>query len=868
MAPEQITGSSRVDGRADQYSLACVLYEMLTGRTPASDGPDRAAEVIRAEHHGGPGYGRGSHPAGSFARMLTTGSPRSRVLRRALGRPSGVATVIKLPPAVARIVERPKWLLWGAGAFLAAAIIAVVAFRSRINHIFQAPEVALDTMSYVVLPAVTTDDTTATYLVQLLHDVISRWSGITVQDQFQVNEAIERHGGAQLDLADAAEIARKMRAGRYFRLQVTPAGSETRIGLDLYDAATNARLGSEVRRVPDDFGAIDTTLQNMTDVLLVRNGDPNEPPAGTTSLPARQAWARGHRALDTWNLDAADSAFAEAAWRDPNYAQAHLWLALVRAWNGKDPATWSYAAEQAAARQQALRGRDSLMARAIVAQGRGEFGVACARWDSVARRAPEQFAGWYGAAQCRAADKLVIPDPQSPSRYRFRSSYGAALESFQKAFQLFPPVLSSSRSDSYAPIRHVLRLGRNQLYIGHGATRDSAAFYARPSWQDDSIVFVPWPLEMIRRSEEDVAGRDLAQRHLQDQFADIARTWVSSAPNDPYAREALAIALELRNDRGALDTIASARRLAAGRPMDPQVAITHARLLLKFGLPDDTALVRHGTALVDSLLGADDTSAVAGAATLAGLAALTGRGNASADLYRRAAVGGDWDVLRPLRRPGPALLVFAGLGAPKDSIVRLEREVRGVISLAQPVDERSELLREWLARPLAAAFPHYQAEGLSTLPDLHDPLIEAEQAWLRADTAATLRILFQLRHMRADSRIPVERVSTDYLYPETWLLAQAGDTATAVEYLNTMLRAIALGSLDALSDPLKAATLVQAMAFRAELALAGNDLPTAVRWAGAVVRLWNDADLALQPTTERMRRITEGVIEPGERTSR
>ena len=47
MSPEQTLGSSEVDGRADQYALGCVLYEMLAGQPPFT-GP--TAESLKHQH--------------------------------------------------------------------------------------------------------------------------------------------------------------------------------------------------------------------------------------------------------------------------------------------------------------------------------------------------------------------------------------------------------------------------------------------------------------------------------------------------------------------------------------------------------------------------------------------------------------------------------------------------------------------------------------------------------------------------------------------------------------------------------------------------------------------------------------------------
>ena len=46
VSPEQVTGEVTIDGRSDEYSLACVVYEMLSGERPFQ-GPNAHAVMAR-----------------------------------------------------------------------------------------------------------------------------------------------------------------------------------------------------------------------------------------------------------------------------------------------------------------------------------------------------------------------------------------------------------------------------------------------------------------------------------------------------------------------------------------------------------------------------------------------------------------------------------------------------------------------------------------------------------------------------------------------------------------------------------------------------------------------------------------------------
>ena len=57
MSPEQIRGE-RVDGRADVYALGCMLFELLTGKAPFSNGVDDVQILYRQMHEAAPPLGK------------------------------------------------------------------------------------------------------------------------------------------------------------------------------------------------------------------------------------------------------------------------------------------------------------------------------------------------------------------------------------------------------------------------------------------------------------------------------------------------------------------------------------------------------------------------------------------------------------------------------------------------------------------------------------------------------------------------------------------------------------------------------------------------------------------------------------------
>jgi len=189
---------------------------------------------------------------------------------------------------------------------------------------------------------------------------------------------------------------------------------------------------------------------------------------------------------------------------------------------------------------------------------------------------------------------------------------------------------------------------------------------------------------------------------------------------------------------------------------------------------------------------------------------------------------------------GPALLAFASLGGPADSLDALERATSAAIDEAVPRNQREEARLEWIARAATIAFPDHQFRSLASLANHGDYLIDITAAWLRGDTTRARADLSTLQKVRR--RVDPSDLTFDALYPEASLLHLLGDDRAAAAWLDPTLAGLRRAAPQVLTSPPRAGALVRVALLRAELATRLGDTAQAALWTRAVTILWSDAD--------------------------
>jgi len=348
MSPEQAMTEPRLDGRSDQYSLACVLYEMLAGEPPFTG---TTAQAILARH---------SLDAVPSIRTVRSSVPEpvERVVFRALGKVPAdryvsarefadslarAASPQALTPKPRRVRARSLALL-GVASVIAVTMWWIGGGADRLTGTGRAargPVRRVAILSFANLSPDTADAYLARGISEEIGSRLGDFPELKVASRSSV-ERLERTGAGEL-----LDRARVLGFGYLVEGSVRRAGERVRVSVRLVEAAEG------VRRWDRSYDRATTDILALQDEIAIevakavaghlasadsgRRAGPDPTPAAHDQL------LRGNYYVAQRNprgLARGLEAYAEATRLDPTFAQgfaklAHAYL-LFLDWG------WSY----------------------------------------------------------------------------------------------------------------------------------------------------------------------------------------------------------------------------------------------------------------------------------------------------------------------------------------------------------------------------------------------------------------------------------------------------------------------------------------------------------------------------------------------
>jgi len=296
LSPEQASGETNLDGKSDQYSLACIVYEMLTGAQP-----------------------------------FTAGSPQGVIAKRFTERPAAPAKVFpQIPQGVSEVVLKAL-SLEPVERFATASDFAQALAQS-------APAVAetpgdAHRKSIAVLPFtnMSADPENEYFTDGIAEEIINALTKIRALDVASRTSAFAFKGSKE----DITEIGRKLKVRTVLEGSVRKAGNRLRVTAQLIDVATGYHLWSERydRELADVFAIQDeiaTAIVNALKLVLSDKEEAAIKKIPTHSVRAYEYYLRGRQLFHDRRpetLDAAEDMYRRAIALDPNYALAYAGLA-------------------------------------------------------------------------------------------------------------------------------------------------------------------------------------------------------------------------------------------------------------------------------------------------------------------------------------------------------------------------------------------------------------------------------------------------------------------------------------------------------------------------------------------------------------
>ncbi len=298
MSPEQASGEVEVDGRSDQYSLACVLYEMLTGKPPFPDLPVRATLVQHMTRA----------PSPVSQSRPTVPEPQEKAITRALAKDPNdrFGTIAEFAEAL------------GASPMVSAPPAILEASRNARGI------AVLDLANLSTEPG---DEYLSNGIVDELTTMLSQIEGLHVPSRLSVSSHADR--------PDVRTIGEALNVAYVLQGTMRRSGPRIRVTAQLTDTMSGRLLwsGRYDRKMEDVFELEEelarTIVGTLRGLLLGELADPTpkryteNPRAYQAYLKGRHAWGQRTQAGLYEGIQYFEQAIAE----DPGYALAYTGLA-------------------------------------------------------------------------------------------------------------------------------------------------------------------------------------------------------------------------------------------------------------------------------------------------------------------------------------------------------------------------------------------------------------------------------------------------------------------------------------------------------------------------------------------------------------
>jgi len=378
VSPEQAAGETNLDGKSDQYSLACVVYEMITGERPFAGATPQAIMAKRFSETPKP------------LRAIRNTVPESveKAVSRAMSTDSGArySTTAQFGQALASgsLVTPTNTAAIPVAPVSAAKSVAVLPFANQ----------SADPENEYLTDGIADEIISALTKIQSLR-VASRTSAFAFKGK---NE-------------DISEIGHKLKVSTVLEGSVRRHANKLRVTAQLVNVADGSNLWSERydREIEDIFEIQDDISQSIVKALrvILSEGEKKQiEKARVVDVKAYDYYLRGRQYLHHFrrkSLEFARQMFNRAIEIDPDYGRAYAGVAdacslLYKYFDARD----ANLRQAESASRKAIELEPELaevhVARAVALSMAKKFDEATEEFDQALKLDPKNFEGsyWYG----------------------------------------------------------------------------------------------------------------------------------------------------------------------------------------------------------------------------------------------------------------------------------------------------------------------------------------------------------------------------------------------------------------------------------------------------------------------------------------